>query len=99
MNRRWIACVIVLLASSSASATQARYSCADGSRLTAEFTPPGAPDASAKLDFAAGGRSYTLPAAMSADGGRYADADTEFWIKGSEARLTRNGVSTDCKVH
>jgi membrane-bound inhibitor of C-type lysozyme len=37
-----------------------------------------------------------LPQALSADGGRYADGDMEFWIKGKTARLTRAGVATDC---
>jgi hypothetical protein len=34
----------------------------------------------------------TSPQVMSADGGRYADVDIEFWIKGWNAPLTMNGV-------
>jgi membrane-bound inhibitor of C-type lysozyme len=37
-----------------------------------------------------------LPQALSADGGRYAGGDMEFWIKGNMARLTRAGAATDC---
>ena len=32
----------------------------------------------------------------SADGGRYQDDVTEFWIKGQTARLTRAGATTEC---
>jgi membrane-bound inhibitor of C-type lysozyme len=38
------------------------------------------------------GRELKLPQIPSADGGRYADADIEFWIKGQSATLTMKGV-------
>ena len=75
-----------------------KYRCKDGSHLTATFTPPGDGIGTADLVFAGSGDTYTLPQALSADGGRYADENTEFWIKGKTARLTRNGTSTECEA-
>ena len=48
-----------------------------------------------KLTFGTG-RELTLPQVMSADGGRYANADIEFWIKGRSASLTMSGVKETC---
>ena len=42
--------------------------------------------------------SLTLPQVVSADGGRYAAGDIEFWIKGNSATLTRSGKSETCEV-
>jgi membrane-bound inhibitor of C-type lysozyme len=33
---------------------------------------------------------------MSADSGRYANGDIEFWIKGRSATLAMNGVKESC---
>jgi membrane-bound inhibitor of C-type lysozyme len=44
------------------------------------------------------GETITLPQAMSADGGRYADKGVEFWIKGKNATLTRDGDSETCST-
>ena len=69
-----------------ALATDARYICSDGSKLTANFSPPDAAKGSVALTFATG-RELKLPQVTSADGGRYADADIEIWIKGRTATL------------
>lgn len=39
-----------------------------------------------------------LPQVLSADGGRYAEGDVEFWIKGNGATLTRNGKTETCRT-
>ena len=44
------------------------------------------------------GRELKLPQVLSADGGRYADADIEFWIKGQTATLTMKGVKETCST-
>ncbi|WAJ26117.1 MliC family protein [Antarcticirhabdus aurantiaca] len=85
---------VVLLGSlGSASAADLRYTCDDGQALTAAFTTPGSGLGSVRLTFA-GSQEIVL----SADGGRYAYAETEFWIKGREASLTRGGVTTSCRT-
>lgn len=80
----------------SASATEAAYRCADGTSLRAVFSAPG-PAGSVRLTFA-GKQAVTLPQVLSADGGRYAEGNVEFWIKGNTARLTRAGAETQCKT-
>ena len=80
-----------------AFATEARYTCSDGSKLTAKFSPPDTAKGSVKLTFGTG-RELKLPQALSADGGRYADADIEFWIKGRSASLTMKGVKETCST-
>ena len=80
---------------SSALATEAQYRCADGSAVKAVFSAPG-PAGSVQLTFAGKAKPVMLPQALSADGGRYAGGDMEFWIKGNTARLTRAGAATDC---
>ena len=44
------------------------------------------------------GRELSLPQVLSADGGRYANAGIEFWIKGQSATLTMNGVKETCST-
>jgi membrane-bound inhibitor of C-type lysozyme len=86
-----------LLFAGPAGATAIRYDCADGTRLTASFSAPGDGPGSARLSFSDASPVITLPQVLSADGGRYADERTEFWIKGNGARLTRAGVATTCR--
>lgn len=81
----------------SASATEAAYRCADGTSLRAVFSAPG-PLGSVRLTFAGNKKVVTLPQVLSADGGRYAEGNVEFWIKGNTARLTRAGAATQCKT-
>ncbi len=92
-----LACLALIGPASSALATEAAYRCADGTAVRAAFSVPG-PAGSVKLSFAKTRDAVTLPQALSADGGRYADAGIEFWIKGKTARLTRAGTTTDCKT-
>jgi membrane-bound inhibitor of C-type lysozyme len=75
-----------------------QYTCVDGTKLQATFSPPGASMGSVKLVYAGSSTETTLPQALSADGGRYTQGDVEFWIKGSGATLTRAGRSTTCKA-
>jgi membrane-bound inhibitor of C-type lysozyme len=75
-----------------------RYTCGDGTKLQATFSPPGASMGSVKLVYAGSSTETTLPQALSADGGRYTQGDVEFWIKGNGATLTRAGRSTTCKA-
>lgn len=73
----------------------ANYSCDNGTRFKATFTPPGAGDGDVRLAFA-DGRKITLPQVISADGGRYAAGETEFWIKGLGGQLTTGRTMTNC---
>lgn len=98
LPRPWtwlVAAVIVFDLASAAHATEAQYTCDKGTRLTAQFSPPGAPNGQATLIFGSG-RKIVLPQVMSADGGRYAKGNTEFWIKGRGATLTQGGKSQTC---
>jgi membrane-bound inhibitor of C-type lysozyme len=79
----------------SAYAIEARYDCSGGIQLTAQFSPPGAAHGRVELTFATG-EKIGLPQAMSADGGRYANGEIEFWIKGRNATLTRGGSTENC---
>jgi len=90
-----LAGLLVLSAAGPAAAdATANYHCDDGAVFVARFTTePG----SAELSFS-DGRSLTLPQAVSADGGRYVQGDSEFWIKGESASLATDGASTTCKV-
>lgn len=78
-----------------APAAEAHYTCSGGGALTAKFSPPGSPEAKVALTFDTG-RELTLPQVLSADGGRYAAGDIEFWIRGRSATLTMGGVKETC---
>jgi membrane-bound inhibitor of C-type lysozyme len=80
---------------SSALAAEAHYRCANGTALKAVFSAPGQPG-SVQLTFTRQAKPVVLRQTLSADGGRYADGDMEFWIKGKSARLTRAGAAADC---
>jgi membrane-bound inhibitor of C-type lysozyme len=90
-----LTCIMLIGPVSSALATEANYRCTDGTTVKAVFGAPGQAG-SVQLTFARKAKSVELPQALSADGGRYADGDTEFWIKGKTARLTRAGAATGC---
>jgi membrane-bound inhibitor of C-type lysozyme len=85
----------ILAFAAPALAAQAHYTCSDGGKLSANFSPPDANKGEVTLTFGTG-RELTLPQVVSADGGRYADADIEFWIKGRSATLTMKGVKETC---
>jgi membrane-bound inhibitor of C-type lysozyme len=92
-----LAAIIGLITLSTALAgPNVRYRCADGTRLAAAFDNRGT--GSVKLFFGRSAPPLTLPQAMSADGGRYADQKAEFWIKGRGATLTRNGHAVACNA-
>jgi membrane-bound inhibitor of C-type lysozyme len=97
MRRHLIPAALLALtatAGPAAADATAKYHCEDGAVFVATFiTSPG----SADLAFA-DGRALALPQALSADGGRYATGDDEFWIKGESASLTLAGKSTTCTV-
>ena len=90
-----LACLVLVGPVGSASAAEAAYRCADGTKARAVFSGSG-PAGTVRLTFAGKAGAVALPQAPSADGGRYADGTLEFWIKGKTARLTRAGVTTDC---
>jgi len=94
-NLRKAAIVFTLaLAGPALADATASYTCGDGTALTATFTSD---PAAAKLVIA-GGKTLTLPQVVSADGGRYADDTTEFWIRGNSARFTVSGKETECET-
>lgn len=70
----------------------------DGTRLTANFSLPGAAPGRVVLRMAGAQGKITLPQVMSADGGRYANDRVEFWIKGRSATLVRGGHSQVCQA-
>jgi membrane-bound inhibitor of C-type lysozyme len=72
------------------------YTCSDGTRLTATFSPPGASPGNVVLVIA--GAKITLPQVKSADGGRYANNEMEFWIVGKGATFTRAGRKETCQT-
>jgi membrane-bound inhibitor of C-type lysozyme len=78
--------------------TPVHYTCADGTKLHATFSPPSTSMGAVKLVYAGSPTGMTLPQALSADGGRYTQGDVEFWIKGKGATLTRAGKSTTCRT-
>ena len=77
---------------------EAHYECSTGTRLSATFSSPNVSPGSVILVFAGARRLIILPQVVSADGGRYANSDMEFWIKGKDATLTRAGKATTCKT-
>ena len=92
-----LTCIMLMGPVTSAWATEANYHCADGTTVNAIFSAPGRAG-SVQLTFSRKAKSVELPQALSADGGRYADGDIEFWIKGKTARLTRAGAALYCRA-
>lgn len=92
------ALAICAIATTAALANEASYTCEGGTKLTAIFSPAGTTPGNVELLFAGMDGDLVLPQAMSADGGRYAAANDEFWIKGNSATLTRSGKSETCDV-
>ena len=90
-----VSAAAILAIGAPAHAAEARYRCSGGGKLIARFSPPGSPKGEVALTFDKG-RELNLPQVMSADGGRYANGDIEFWIKGRSATLTMNGVKETC---
>lgn len=88
---------LTLTAADAAVATSATYKCTEGVSLTARFSPPSYATGQVVLTFG-NGRSLTLPQVISADGGRYAAGDVEFWIKGNGATLKRGAKIQSCST-
>ena len=93
-----LALAMLSAATTSALATEASYTCEGGTELTAMFSPVGATPGDVTLTIAGTASTIVLPQAVSADGGRYADANTEFWSVGNGATLTRSGKSETCEA-
>lgn len=93
---------IAMLPMSTTAATAADtvvpYSCEDGTKLQAMFETPTSGPGSVHLVDSATGRQHDLPQVLSADGGRYADGNVEFWIKGRQATFSVDGVTTTCSA-
>jgi membrane-bound inhibitor of C-type lysozyme len=87
----------LIAAGSPAYAIDARYVCDKGARINVQFSPPSLALGRATLTFGSG-EKVVLPQVMSADGGRYANSQVEFWVKGKGASLTRDGKVQDCKT-
>jgi membrane-bound inhibitor of C-type lysozyme len=90
-------CFVVIVPVSSAFAAEASYRCSDGTAVHAVFRGLGQAG-SVRLTFPERERSITMPQVPSADGGRYRSGNTQFWIKGNTARLTRRGATTECRT-
>jgi membrane-bound inhibitor of C-type lysozyme len=97
LARLTLAALVLIVPASSAFAAEASYSCSNGTVVRAVFRGLGR-TGSVQLTFPGHGRPMTIPQVPSADGGRYASGDTQFWIKGNTARLTRKGGTTECRT-
>lgn len=93
----WLTLATSMMTIGGAAATEADYACSDGSKLMADFSPPGQTPGEVKLSIDGSPDLLVLPQAVSADGGRYEKEDIEFWIKGRDATLTRQGKTVICK--
>ena len=92
-----LALTALFAAAGPAHAIDARYVCDKGARINVQFSPPTMALGRATLTFGSG-EKVVLPQVMSADGGRYANSQIEFWVKGKGARLTRDGKVQSCKT-
>ena len=97
LGARFAGAIATFIWGGHALAAEANYECSGGTKLIAKFSPPGAAKGSVTLTFATG-RKLALPQVMSADGGRYANGDIQFWIKGRSATLTLGGASETCST-
>jgi membrane-bound inhibitor of C-type lysozyme len=98
--RRILLPTLILLAATTtgAVATDAKYQCSGGTRLTAIFSAPGNRPGHVVLVVAGSSGAINLPQVVSADGGRYANDSVEFWIKGRNATLMRGGKRETCQT-
>jgi membrane-bound inhibitor of C-type lysozyme len=77
------------LAVPASAQTFVKYTCADGTQISAAFFT-GDKRVHMQLD----GRAVVLPQRISASGARYAKSGVSFWIKGQEATLKRPKTKT-----
>jgi membrane-bound inhibitor of C-type lysozyme len=87
----------LVMSTNAATAQSVDYVCGDGMRLIATFSPAGTPPGSVELVIGDADAKITLPQVKSADGGRYANGDVEFWIRGRDATFMRDGRKAICK--
>lgn len=97
LSKPGCALIVLFAATGNAHAIEARYACDKGARIYVQFSAPGLALGQTTLAFASG-EKVVLPQVMSADGGRYANSETELWVKGKGARLTRNGKVQTCRT-
>ena len=90
--------LLSFLSAATAGTIRKQYLCTDGTRLVATFHTPATEPGTVTLVFLRSGKRLTLPRAISADGGRYADASTQFWIKGNGASLTHGDRNSTCRT-
>lgn len=93
--KQTLICVALVSSAIPAAAADVSYRCKDGTAFKAAFSTPG-PSGSVRLTFGGSTRPIVLPQAPSADGGRYAEGDIQFWIKGKTAQFTRAGTTITC---
>lgn len=91
-----LACAILLTGPATAFATTASYVCEDKTQIMAVFSPPGVSPGGVSLTVGGASEPVVLPQQLSADGGRYANDEIEFWIKGRDATFTRDGRAQAC---
>ncbi|TCM81607.1 MliC family protein [Rhizobium sp. BK068] len=94
-----LALAALAVSANSKVAIEAQYECTAGTRLHAAFSSPSGSPGSVVLVFSGSSGKINLPQVVSADGGRYANSDMEFWIKGREATLTRDGKKETCHTN
>lgn len=90
------AVTVLIIGPGTAFATEASYLCEDKTQITAVFSPPDISPGSVSLTLDGAARLIVLPQVLSADGGRYANDQMEFWIKGRGATFTRDGKAQTC---
>lgn len=93
--KRTLICVALIASGIPAAAADASYRCTDGTSFKATFSTPG-PSGSVRLTFGGTAKPVVLPQAPSADGGRYAEGNIQFWIKGKTGQFTRAGTTVEC---
>jgi len=93
--KRTLICVALASSTIPATAADVSYRCKDGTAFKAAFSTPGS-SGSVRLTFGGSTTPIVLPQAPSADGGRYAAGDTQFWIKGKTGQFTRAGTTVEC---
>lgn len=97
MGLRLSTLVMVPVTLMSSGSVAEAYLCDDQTRLTALFRVPKQGLGSVELVFAKSDERINLPQVASADGARYAAGVTEFWVKGTQARLKRADKATTCR--
>jgi len=93
-----LALVALTAFAEAAYATEAKFKCSSGTQVHARFSGPGVTPGFVVLTIAGAPDQIRLPQVLSADGGRYAEGDIEFWVKGRGATLTRRAIGETCET-